>query len=561
MNSESNPGRSLFRQVGGTARWIALSSLLGIVTVGSGIGLIAMAIYLLTKSALLGTAASLSLAILGVRFFAVTRVVGRYCERYYGHLATFRVLTQIRVWLFKSLLMSDAIFRSNQRRGDIVTGLVDDVETLQDRMLRVSTPPFVALGALIIGGSVLFAINAVTAVILVAVFLVQAFLLPPLLRSRTRKAASELVALRANRLADATEHIEGFATLTLWGRTDIALDSNHLLNQEEAVLDRRLTSSQAFIDLVIILLTGLCAITILLVIASVDLANSEIWWLAATPLIALTAFEALGPLLAVSEYRASTNAASARLLEMTTPAPVLLRAHASQPESNFDAKQQRNLQPEIRLSDVCFSYDNINRVLHNASLSIPYGATVAIAAPSGSGKSTLLNLLLGFLQSDSGDVAIGGPVPAQPGTKSEPLLAAVMQDDHLFDTSFRDNLLVGKGDATDAELLAVCEIAGLSLFLKNRELGLDAPIGPNGELLSGGERQRLMIARAVLADTPILILDEATEHLEKERRAAVLDSVLAARLGKTTVILAHEKEAFSRADVIYDLVDGGFKQR
>ena len=156
------PGHELFRRIGGTRRWVAVSAVLGIITIGSGIGLLAMATYLLTRSALLGAAASISLTILGVRFFAITRVVGRYCERYFGHLGTFRVLTRLRVRLFKSLLMNDAVVLADQRRGDIVSGLVDDVETMQDRILRVSSPPIIAFGTLLIGVTALVAIAVET---------------------------------------------------------------------------------------------------------------------------------------------------------------------------------------------------------------------------------------------------------------------------------------------------------------------------------------------------------------------------------------------------------------
>jgi ABC-type multidrug transport system fused ATPase/permease subunit len=137
----------------------------------------------------------------------------------------------------------------------------------------------------------------------------------------------------------------------------------------------------------------------------------------------------------------------------------------------------------------------------------------------------------------------------------------VLQDDHLFDTTVRDNLLVGDGEASDSRILEVCEIAGLSSFLARREGGLEAQVGPDGELLSGGERQRLMIARALLASAPILVLDEATEHLEASLRAQIMTNVFEARKGQTTVVLAHDVAAIANADIIYDLVDGRFVPR
>lgn len=555
--SSSHNGRRLFGRIGGTRRWVAVSSLLGIVTVGSGIGLVAMAAYLLTRSALLGSAASLSLTILGVRFFAVTRVVGRYCERYIGHLGTFRVLTRARVWLFTGLINSDVLARAGRRRGDVVTGLVDDVETMQDRLLRVSSPPLVAFGSLAIGVTALLAINATTAVILASAFLLEALALPSLLRARTASDAAGLVQLRAQRLAHATEYLDGLETLHVWGETNRFTDPLAEFDKSDAMFSHRLATGRALIDAAVIAITGICVLAVVVTIHSIDSTSAELWWLAATPLITLATFEALGPLLSVPEHKATTDAAAGRILELAAQTK-------RQTSSSTEAETPHSASvdnPSIELVDVSFAFSSDRSVLRHASLSIPFSTTVAIAAPSGSGKSTLLNLLLGALECDSGKLRVGGLDPTQRRTDDRPLIAAVLQDDHLFDTTVRDNLLVGDGEASDSRILEVCEIAGLSSFLARREGGLEAQVGPDGELLSGGERQRLMIARALLASAPILVLDEATEHLEASLRAQIMTNVFEARKGQTTVVLAHDVAAIANADIIYDLVDGRFVPR
>ncbi|MEI7623984.1 MAG: thiol reductant ABC exporter subunit CydC [Actinomycetes bacterium] len=550
-------GRDLFREIGGTRRWVALSSALGIITIGSGIGLLAMATYLLTRSAILGAAASLSLTILGVRFFAITRVVGRYCERYLGHLGTFRVLTRLRVSLFNALLLNDAVVLADQRRGDVVTGLVDDVETMQDRILRVSSPPIIAIGTLTIGITALVAIAFETAIILTLCFLTAALLLPSLLKSRTKVQAAELVSLRADRLSEATEYLEGLETLSIWGREDLFIQSLDQFDQHETAVTRQLTITRAVLDAAVILITGACAIAIVFALHSTDSTTGEIWWIAATPLIALASFEALGPLLAAPEYRAQTNEAASRIMTLTEPSRSNTPALNSSPPT--DSGYPEN--PAIEINGLSFAYEVDSPIFTDVSLVIPFGSTVAIVAPSGTGKSTLLQLLLGFLPCRSDMISIGGIAPMNLGSLERPIVTAVMQFDHVFDTTIRDNLLVGDGDATDERLYEVCAIAGLVPFLEARPEGLDAPIGSNGELLSGGERQRLMIARALLADSPVLLLDEATEHLEPEMRASVIDAILTARRGRTTVILAHDIDAISRADVVYEISSESFITR
>jgi ATP-binding cassette subfamily C protein CydC len=553
----TSPGRLLFKKIGKTHRWVVLSSLLGIIPIGSGIGLFAFALYLLTKSALLGTAASVSLTILGVRFFAVTRVVGRYCERYLGHLGTFRVLARLRIWLFERLIDTDSVLVANQRRGDVVTGLVDDVDTMQDRLLRVSSPPFVALGTLVIAIAVLMAINFQSAVILTAFFLAGALILPPVLWSRTRYLSAQLIRLRAQRLTEATELIDGFETLTIWGRADQLSESIGHFDLQESLVSRKLARIRALLSVAVIALTGMCVLVIVAALQTTEVSAANIYWLAAVPLVALASFEALGPLLLAPDFRAQSDEAAARILAIagTSPAPSPpLRAETF-------TLDQVPAAPTIRVSNLSFAYGDSAPIFVDASVTIPFGSTVAIAAPSGTGKSTLLELLVGLLPCQDGAVSIDGHQPAELQGLRRPCVAVVMQDDHLFDTTIRDNLLVGNGDATDAELLDACRTAGLLPFVDARPGGLDCPIGPNGDELSGGERQRLMIARALLADAPILVLDEATEHLEPALRFEVLDAILAARTGRTTVMLAHEIDTLDRVDVTYDLINGKFVAR
>jgi len=556
MTSNSS-GHELFRQIGKTRRWVALSSLLGFITIGSSIGLLAMAIYLLTRSAILGSAASLSLTILGVRFFALSRVVGRYCERYLGHLGTFRVLTRLRVWLFERLVETDVTILASRRRGDVVAGLVDDVDAMQERLLRVSSPPFVAIGTLTIALLALLAIDVRSAVILAVFFLIGALTLPPLLWSHTRLLSGQLIRLRARRLTEATELFDGLETLKIWGRTDQLSESIADLDTQETDLTRKLARTRAILDVAVVGLTGLCVLTIVAALRTTDASTPNIWWVTAVPLIALASFEALGPLLAAPDFRSQTDAAASRILFMANSTALAAPAVRTEQPPLMDIPAN----PAIEISNLSFSYGEQSPVFQNASLTIPFGTTVAIAAPSGTGKSTLLHLLVGLLPCPEGSVSIGGHQTTELQDLARPCITAVMQDDHVFDTTIRDNLLVGDGDASDEQLLDACRIAGFQPFLDARPGGLDAPIGANGDLLSGGERQRLMIARAVLSDSPILILDEAAEHLEPELRASVINEIISSRQNRTTVILAHDIDAITRANVVYEIINGAFVKR
>lgn len=547
-------GRELFGEVGGTWQWVAVSSILGCITVGSGIGLIAMAIYLLTQSALLGTAASLSLTILGVRFFAVTRVVGRYCERYLGHLGTFRVLTNLRVWFFERLITNDAVTLSNQRRGDLTAAIVDDVETMQHRLLRVSSPPIVAVGTLAIGSIALAAIDIPSAAVLVSFFAFGAIVLPRVLRAQTQKQAAQLVNIRAERLTEATELLDGRETLLIWGRTDLLATSLSQFDRRESEVSQQLSRTRALLSATTIGVSTLCVLSIVAVLGSTNDSSPTLWWIGAAPLIALSSFEALGPLLTVPDFRAQTNAAASRILDFAESTSVKTDSPAADPMLTVDIPKS----PSIEISNLSFSYGEELPVFTNARLEIPFGTAVAIAAPSGAGKSTLVDLLTGLLATQADSVAIGGLDPVVLNRQSRPCVVAVLQHDHVFDTTIRDNLLVGNGDASDEQLLRACETACFLPVVQATDEGLNAPIGPNGNLLSGGERQRLILARALLADTPILLLDEVTEHLEPDLRSEIVDNLLRERQGKTTVFLAHDIDSRSGVDLTYDIAGGTF---
>ena len=558
---------SLLRRVGGHRRWVAVSVALGIITTGAGIGLIALAAHLLQQSAFAGAAVTLSFVILGVRFFAITRVVARYCDRYVGHLGTFRVLTRLRVWLFRSLIPAGPMMLVDRSRGDIVTGLIDDVDTMQDHLLRVSVPPLVALGALVVGSVSIGAIHPALSIILISAFVTAGLLLPAISGHLSRVAAAELVTIRALRQSLITEGLAAIDELTIWGRTGDLIDEVTESDQQEALARRRVAISRSLTDSAIMVLVGACALTTIAIVPSLDIRGGQRWWIASIPLIVVATFEVLGPLVMSREAAGRTDAAARRLLEIAdlptdSPESMANEQSASPIEHDHPADS------DLVIDHVSFGHRGGPLVLDDISLIVPSGSTVAIAARTGEGKSTFVALLLGFLRPDVGSISIGGldvsrldvsrlDVSRLVGDgRATTSIAAVLQDDHLFDTTVRDNLLVADGDATDDRLLAACTIAGLDEFIDTREGGLDAPVGPAGELLSGGERQRLMIARALVADAPILLLDEATEHLEAALRSQIIDAILESRSGRTTIVLAHDDTARIRADIVVKIVDG-----
>ena len=212
---------------------------------------------------------------------------------------------------------------------------------------------------------------------------------------------------------------------------------------------------------------------------------------------------------------------------------------------------------DIKLSHVSFGYHADKEVLHDVSLTIPAGSMTAFVGPSGSGKSTIAKLIAGFWDVTSGSITLGGQdLKRVPLKQLYDQVAFVSQDNYLFDESIRENIRMGRPAATDAEVEAVAKAAGCDAFIRGLERGYDTVVGGGGAHLSGGERQRIAIARAMLKDAPIVVLDEATAYIDPENEAVVQQAVGKLVAGKTVLVIAHRLSTITGADQIV-VVNGG----
>lgn len=212
---------------------------------------------------------------------------------------------------------------------------------------------------------------------------------------------------------------------------------------------------------------------------------------------------------------------------------------------------------DIQVNNVSFGYHEDNKILHNVSLSIPQNSMTALVGPSGSGKSTLAKLIAGFWDVKDGSITMGGH-----DLKNIPLhqlydqVAFVSQDNYLFDDTVRENIRMGRRGATDAEVEAAAHAAGCDSFIGGLEKGFDTMVGGGGAHLSGGERQRIAIARAMLKDAPIIVLDEATAYIDPENEAVIQRAVAKLVENKTVIIIAHRLSTITNADNIAVVKDG-----
>jgi ABC-type multidrug transport system fused ATPase/permease subunit len=269
-------------------------------------------------------------------------------------------------------------------------------------------------------------------------------------------------------------------------------------------------------------------------------------YLALVPLAAIASFEAVQPMTQSLQLYDATAAASARLFELIdTPPAITEPTTPKPPPTAYD----------IAVRGLAFRYaPGLPLVLESLDLDIPAGGSLGIVGPSGAGKSTLVDLLLRFRDYELGTITVGGTdIRAHPSDDVRALMSVVAQDVHLFNATIRDNLALGLADATDEQMVEACRIAQIHDFITTLPAGYATRIGEDGVLLSGGERQRLAIARAVLKDAPILILDEATANLDSGTEERLMDALSAWMVGRTTLIISHRSVVAARADRVIEL--------
>ncbi|HRA68541.1 MAG TPA: thiol reductant ABC exporter subunit CydC, partial [Caldilinea sp.] len=492
------------------AWWIAAGVLLSFATIGSSVGLMAVSAYLISKAAIATDVTQLSLAIAGVRLFALTRAAFRYGERYVTHLATFRILTSLRVWFYRSIEPLAPARLLHVHSGDLLARIGVDIETLENFYVRVVAPPLTAALVTVLACAMLGYFDWRLALALALFLALTGVALPWASQRLSLQAAAEAVARRSELNRSLVDSIQGMADLTAFGQTSAqqaqVLTQSAALHQAQEELARIRGAAGALAAL----FTGLAGLAVLLLaIPLVGAGKIEGVYLALLPLTAIAAFEAVQPLGQAWQMLASSRTAAGRLFALIDTEPAV-----SDPPQPLPAPAGSMLS----VRDLHFRYPGAEEtppLFDGLSFELRAGERLAITGPSGVGKSTLAALLLRFWDVTPGAILLDGhDLRAYAADDVRTQIAVVPQAPYLFHATLRDNLLVATLGASDAELDAACRSAQLYEFIAALPAGYDTLIGDNGLTLSGGERQRLAIARALLKPASILILDEATTHLD-----------------------------------------------
>ncbi|MFE0473533.1 thiol reductant ABC exporter subunit CydD [Streptomyces sp. NPDC058947] len=535
---------------------LGLALLLGSLALGSAVGLMATSGWLISRASQQPPVLYLMVAVTATRAFGIGRAVFRYAERLVSHDAVLRMLADTRVAVFRRLERLAPAGLRRTRRGDLLARLVTDVDALQDYWLRWLLPAgaAVVVSAASVGFTAWLLPEA--GALLAAGLLAAGVGVPLLTAAVARRAEHRLAPARgvlATRVADL---LTGTAELTVAGalpaRTAEARDADRALTR----IASRAATATALGDGLTALISGLTVTAAALAGAqAVAAGRLDGVSMAVVVLTPLAAFEAVLGLPLAAQYRQRVRRSAERVFEvLDAPEPV------AEPERPRNAPASPF--PVVVKGLTARHAGQDRDALAGLDLTLGEGRRIAVVGPSGSGKTTLAQVLLRFLDARTGSYTLTGvDAHALPGDDVRAFVGLCAQDAHLFDSSLRENLLLARKDAGEDDLRAVLGRARLLDWADSLPEGLDTLVGEHGARLSGGQRQRLALARALLADFPVLVLDEPAEHLDLPTADALTADLLAATEGRTTLLITHRLAGLEAVDEVLVLDRGRVVQR
>ncbi|MDN2663949.1 cysteine/glutathione ABC transporter ATP-binding protein/permease CydC [Psychromonas sp. 14N.309.X.WAT.B.A12] len=565
-------------------QWLMMSVglLLSVIAVLAGIGLLSLSGWFLSASAVAGLTllATQSFNYFtpagGVRFLSILRTASRYGERLATHQATFKLLTQLRVWAWQKLLPLSASNMQGKRQGEILNRLVSDIDTLDHLYLRLLTPLFSAFFVLLAMFFFLAWFDLHLAIILTSSLLVLWLVLPVLFYFLGRKPGVEQLQNKRQYRVQLLSFLQGFSEISLFSATD-------RFRQQLAESEQKLLASQqmtanvmAFSQALLILCHGFIVLSILYIASSgVGEYQPPGALLAMVGFMALASIEILLPISGAFQHLSSCINAATRVNDLLEQTPDIV----------FNEQSTQSItRGNIHFKDIQFSYQDetspqaSTAVLNNINLTIKAGEKVALLGKTGCGKSTLLSLITREWEANSGSIMLDGTAIEQYSQSALTTgISVVSQRVYIFSGTLRDNLTLAQPntgqrtfnnaaeqkaarDINDQVLASVLNKVGLSALMKG-EAPFDMWLGEGGRQLSGGEQRRIGVARALLHDAPILLLDEPTEGLDKRTERDILKLLFEFAEHKTLLMISHRLTAMDKMDNIYLMEQGTLRNQ
>ncbi|OOF38135.1 cysteine/glutathione ABC transporter ATP-binding protein/permease CydC [Rodentibacter genomosp. 2] len=532
---------------------LILGLVLMILGLGSSMGLLTLSGWFLAATAIagLGTLFNFFYPSASVRGLAIGRTVMRYFEKIVTHDATFRILSKLRVQVFKKIIPLSPAVLNRYRNSDLLNRLVSDVDTLDSLYLRLLAPFFTALFVIVAMSIGLSFIHAPLALGLGAFLLILLITIPTLFYRLGQKFGARLVQARATYRTQFLEFIQAQAELLLFNAED-------KLKEKMATTEKIWQADQAqeaklsgFSTALVLFLNGLLICAMLWFSSQADFGTGEYRaaFIALFTFAALAAFEIIMPLGTAFLHIGQVIAAAERVTDIIEQQPLV------EFQGNAEFEPQVQL---ISAKNLSFTYpERENLALDNLTLDLEQGQKIAILGKTGSGKSTLLQLLVRNYDANQGELLLAGkPIPLYSEQTLREQFCFLTQRVHVFSDSLRQNLQFAAHEKiSDEKMIEILNQVGLGKLLDQAQ-GLNIWLGDGGRPLSGGEQRRLGIARILLNNAPILLLDEPTEGLDRDTERQILHLILQHAKNKTLIMVTHRLTAIEQFDTIC-LIDEG----
>lgn len=531
---------------------LTLGMILGLATILAAISLLTLSGWFIAASAVAGLTIAREtfnymLPGAGVRGFSMARTAGRWGERVVSHNATFKLLADLRIFFFRKLTPLIPGRQTNLRDADLLNRLVADVDAMDHVYLRLVSPLIVGVLSLVAVTVFLSWFDLTIGLTLGAILLALMLLLPVIFYRLGKRNGEALTYSKANYRITLLDWIQGQAELLLFNAEERYRVQTESEQQSLLTAQRKMANLTGVANAILMAATGWTLVLITWIAADGVGGNPPDPFVAMVAFATMASFELMMPVAGAFQYLGQTLTSARRLNEIIE----------AKPDTPFDPNgYQAKAQGNIAIENISYTYYGSEQpVLKQVNLSLKQGEKLAILGRTGCGKSTLLQLLTRNWDPQQGQISLDGiPLPQWQEGALRSAMTVVSQRVDVFNGSLRENLLLAKPQASDAECVQALEQVGLTTLLDGQ--GLDTWLGEGGRQISGGERRRLGIARALLHDAPILLMDEPTEGLDRKTEQQILELLLEHAKDKTVIFITHRLIGLDEMDQIC-LMDEG----